>query len=477
MAQEVAVQKEVKFEAKLGLFDATMIVMGSMIGSGIFIAPSIMAGYMPVPQFLILLWIIGGVLTAFGAIAYGELAGMMPKAGGQYIFLKEAYNSLFGFLYGWTLFFVIQSGFIAAVAIAFAKYLGVFVPVLSENNIILNFNLFGLNFALNSAQLAGVGIIALLTCINCFGVVFGAFVQNLFTVSKIIAIALLVLLAFAIGDGNWSNFFESFSIEKFHPIVPSDAVSMGFFAAFAVAMSKALFAYDAWNSITFAAEEVKNPHKTVPRSLVLGTVGVMLVYVITNMAYLYIIPIKEMALVKDNIVAAAVAEKIFGAIGAQLIAIAIMISTFGCDNGLILSAPRVYYAMAKDGLFFKGAGKLHPKYKTPVNSLILQGVWSSVLTVSGTYSALLTYTAFASLLFNVLTVIGLFIMRKKYPERERPYKAWGYPIVPIFYILTAVFFIVYIIIGDPKSSGLGLLLVLIGVPAYLYWSKTKNTIP
>lgn len=477
MAQEVVVQKEVKFEAKLGLFDATMIVMGSMIGSGIFIAPSIMAGYMPVPQFLILLWIIGGVLTAFGAIAYGELAGMMPKAGGQYIFLKEAYNSLFGFLYGWTLFFVIQSGFIAAVAIAFAKYLGVFVPVLSENNIILNFNLFGLNFALNSAQLAGVGIIALLTCINCFGVVFGAFVQNLFTVSKIIAIALLVLLAFAIGDGNWSNLFESFSIEKFHPIAPSDAVSMGFFAAFAVAMSKALFAYDAWNSITFAAEEVKNPHKTVPRSLVLGTVGVMLVYVITNMAYLYIIPIKEMALVKDNIVAAAVAEKIFGAIGAQLIAIAIMISTFGCDNGLILSAPRVYYAMAKDGLFFKGAGKLHTKYKTPVNSLILQGVWSSVLTVSGTYSALLTYTAFASLLFNVLTVIGLFILRKKYPERERPYKAWGYPIVPILYILTAVFFIVYIIIGDPKSSGLGLLLVLIGVPAYLYWSKTKNTIP
>jgi APA family basic amino acid/polyamine antiporter len=476
MAQEVKVREEVKFEAKLGLFDATMIVMGSMIGSGIFIAPSIMAGYVPVPQFLILLWIIGGILTAFGAIAYGELAGMMPKAGGQYVFLKEAYNPLLGFLYGWTLFFVIQSGFIAAVAIAFAKYLGVFIPVLSEENVILSFNIFDSKFTLNSAQLVGVGIIALLTCINCFGVVFGAFVQNLFTVSKIAAIFLLVFLAFIIGNGNWSNFFESFSIENFHPIAPPDAISMGFFAAFAVAMSKALFAYDAWNSITFAAEEVKNPHKTIPRSLVLGTVGVTLVYVITNMAYLYIIPIKEMALVKDNIVAAAVAEKIFGTIGAQLIAIAIMISTFGCDNGLILAAPRVYYAMAKDGLFFKGAGKLHPRYKTPVNSLILQGIWSSVLTLSGTYSALLTYTAFASLLFNVLTVIGLFILRKKYPERERPYRAWGYPIVPILYILTAFFFIIYIIIGDPKSSGFGLLLVLIGIPAYLYWSKVKNNL-
>ena len=276
------------------------------------------------------------------------------------------------------------------------------------------------------------------------------------------------------GTGIGRTFPQVFSLKDFKPIAPPEALSMGFLAALAVAMSKALFAYDAWNSVTFAAEEVKNPHKTVPRSLVLGTIGVMLVYVLANMAYLYILPIKEMALVPDNRVAAAVAEKIFGTIGAQLIAIAIMISTFGCDNGMILAAPRVYYAMAKDGLFFKGAGKLHPKYKTPVNSLILQGIWSSVLTLSGTYSALLTYTAFTSLLFNVLTVIGLFILRKKYPDRERPYKAWGYPIIPIFYILVAVFFIVYIIIGDPKSSGLGLLLVLIGVPAYVYWSKTKN---
>lgn len=474
MAQADEVQKEVKFEAKLGLFDATMIVMGSMIGSGIFIAPSIMAGYMPIPMFLLLLWIVGGILTAFGAIAYGELAGMMPKAGGQYVFLREAYNPLLGFLYGWTLFFVIQSGFIAAVAIAFAKYLGVFIPALSENNVILTLNIFGWNFTLNSAQLVGVAVIAFLTCINCFGIVFGAFVQNLFTVSKIAAIALLVFTAFAIGNGDWSNFVSNFSLKDFKPIAPPEALSMGFLAAFAVAMSKALFAYDAWNSITFAAEEVKNPYKTVPRSLVLGTIGVMLVYVLANMAYIYTLPIEEMALVPDNRVAAATAEKFLGTIGAQLVAIAIMISTFGCDNGLILAAPRVYYAMAKDGLFFKGAGKLHPRYKTPVNSLILQGIWSSVLTLSGTYSALLTYTAFTSLLFNVLTVFGLFILRKKYPDRERPYKAWGYPIIPILYIIVAVFFIIYIIIGDPKSSGLGLLLVLVGVPAYIYWSKTKN---
>jgi APA family basic amino acid/polyamine antiporter len=474
MAQTLEAQKEVKFEAKLGLFDATMIVMGSMIGSGIFIAPSIMAGYMPVPQFLILLWVVGGVLTAFGAIAYGELTAMMPKAGGQYVFLREAYSPILGFLYGWTLFFVIQSGFIAAVAIAFAKYLGVFIPALSEEKVILSFEIFGWKYILNSAQLVGIAVIGILTCINCFGVVFGAMVQNLFTVSKIAAIALLVLVAFTVGNGSWSNLFESFSFENFHPIAPPEAISMGFLAAFAVAMSKALFAYDAWNSVTFAAEEVKNPHKNIPRSLVLGTIGVMIVYVVANMTYLYILPAREMALVQDNRVAAAVAEKIFGSLGAQLIAVAIMISTFGCDNGLILAAPRVYYAMAKDGLFFRGAGKLHPKYKTPVNSLILQGVWSSVLTLSGTYSALLTYTAFASLLFNVMTVFAVFVLRKKYPERERPYKTWGYPIVPILYILVALFFIIYIIVGDPKSSGFGLLLILIGIPAYIYWSRVKN---
>jgi len=470
-------EARVSFVPKLGLFDATMIVVGSMIGTGIFIAPSLMAGYVPVPQLLILLWVVGGVLTAAGALAYGELAAMLPKAGGQYVFLREAYGPLWGFLYGWTLFFVIQTGFIAAVAIAFAKYLGVFFPALSENHVIFQVPVGAWTFSLNSAQVVGVLTIGLLTAVNCLGVVLGAWIQNLFTVSKIAAIGVLVGLAFFVGPGDWGHFWTSFRMAEFRPL-REDAVGMGFLAALAVALSKALFAYDAWNSVTFAAEEVKEPHRTVPRSMVLGTLGVMAVYVLATMAYLYLVPVEEMARVPDNRIGEAAARRLFGPIGAQLIAVAIMISAFGCDNGLILAGPRVYYAMARDGLFFRRASYLHPRFRTPVPSLVLQGLWASVLTVSGTYNALLTYTTFASLLFGAMTVGGVFVLRRKHPDWARPYRCWGYPVVPLVYILVALFFIVYVIIGDPRSSGAGLLLVLLGVPAYLYWAgRLKGSRP
>jgi len=462
----------VEFAKALSLLDATMIVMGSMIGSGIFIAPSLMAGYMPIPQFLLLLWLVGGLLTAFGAMAYGELSAMMPKAGGQYVFLREAYSPLWGFLYGWTLFFVIETGFIAAVAIAFAKYLGILIPSLSEENIILSFNFIGFNYTLNTAQLIGIAIISFLTFINCFGVVLGALVQNIFTISKIAAIGALVLIAFLIGEGSLNNYYANFSLKDFHPI-RSDILSMGFLAAFAVAMSKALFAYDAWYSVTFTAEEVKEPAKNLPRSLIFGTLGVMLVYLVANMCYLYILPIDKMAIVADNRVAAEVAKIVLGNAGAILISLAILISTFGCNNGLILSGARVYYAMAKDGLFFKSAGQLHSKYRTPTIALIIQGIWAIILTLSGTYNALLTYTAFASLLFNAMTVIGLFILRSKFADVPRPYRCNGYPVIPLLYILVAIFFIIYIIIGDPKSSIAGLLIIFAGVPAYFLWKRNK----
>ncbi len=467
---------KVTFVPKLGLFDATMIVMGSMIGSGIFIAPSLMAGYVPVPQVLIGLWVLGGLLTAAGAVAYGELAALFPRAGGQYVFLREAYGPLWGFLYGWTLFFVIQTGFIAAVAIAFAKYLGVFVPALSESHVILRIPVGAWVFQFNSAQVVGVLTIALLTFINCLGVLWGAWVQNLFTVSKVAAIAVLVGLAFFIGPGSRSHFWSPFQVSDFRPLRP-EAAGTGFLAALAVALSKALFAYDAWNSVTFAAEEVKTPHRTVPRSMVLGTLGVMVVYVLATMAYLYVVPVLEMAQVSDNRIGEAAARRLFGDLGAQLIAVAIMISTFGCDNGLILSGPRVYYAMARDGLFFQQVAYLHPRFRTPVLSLVLQGVWASVLTVSGTYNALLTYTTFASLLFGAMTVAGVFILRRKYPTWERPYRCWGYPVVPWAYILVALLFVVYVIVGDPRSSGAGLLLILLGVPAYLYWRRRPTSVP
>ncbi len=447
----------------LGLLDCTMLIMGSMIGSAIFIAPSLMAGYMPSPGLILLLWLIGGVITVLGALSYGELAASMPKAGGQYVFLREAYNPLTGFMYGWSLFFVIQVGFIAGVGVAFTKYLGVFLPVLSESNVVISAG----PVSVNTVQIGAIAGILLLTVINIFGIRLGAMVQNIFTLSKIGGLLLLVSAAFLLGSGDWSNVTTGET--AFRP----EAVGMGFFAAFAVMMSKALFAYDAWNSVTFTAEEVRRPETTIPRALILGTALTTGVYALTNLAYFYILPAGAMALAPDNRVAAQVMELVLGPPGVTLIAIAILISTFGCNNGLILTGARVYYAMAKDGLFFKTVRDIHPKYHTPVKALLLQGIWASALTLTGTYSDLLTYTVFASLLFNALTVAGLFILRFRLPDMERPYKVRGYPFVPALYILIVLFFIVYIMIGDIRNSGLGLIIISTGFPVYFFWKRKR----
>jgi APA family basic amino acid/polyamine antiporter len=449
------------FVKGLGLLDASTIIIGSMIGSGIFIAPSLMAGYVQTPGLLVLMWLFGGVFTILGGLCYGELAASMPHAGGQYVYLREAYSPLLGFLYGWTVFLVIQTGFIAAVAVAFAKYLGVFFPTLSESHIVVRAGA----FTVNSAQIVGILSIALLTAINVFGVRLGALVQNLFTITKLGALGALILLAFVWGNGSWSNFTPVLSPEV------NETVQMSFLAAFAVAMSKALFAYDAWNSVTFIAEEVREPRRTLPMALVVGTGITGLVYTLMTAAYVYIIPASRMAEIPDNRIAAEVAQVLFGPIGVSLIAVAILISTFGCNNGLILSGARVCYAMARDGLFFRSVDRLHPSFKTPIVALVLQGLWASLLTLSGTYSDLLTYTTFASLLFNVLTVVGLFILRRRRADLERPYRVWGYPFIPIVYITISLLFIVYIFIGDVRNSGLGLILVLSGIPVYAYWKR------
>ncbi len=460
--------KPVELVKGLGLLDASTIIIGSMIGSGIFIAPALMANYIQTPGLIILMWVIGGVLTVCGGLSYGELAASMPKAGGQYVFLREAYSPIWGFLYGWTVFLVIQTGFIAAVSVAFAKYLGVFFPSLSETNVIFSVG----NFSMNSAQAVGILSIALLTGVNIFGVRIGALVQNIFTITKVGALLILILLAFTIGHGSFSHFTPVFT-----PKV-NEALQMSFFAAFAVAMSKALFAYDAWNSVTFTAEEIKNPQRTLPLALILGTGVTGLVYTLTTMAYMYMVPIDKMAAIPDGRIAAETAQLIFGSFGLVFIVVAIVISTFGCNNGLILSGARVYYAMAKDGLFIQSVKRIHPKYKTPVLALIYQGIWASLLTLSGTYSDLLTYTTFASLIFNTMTVIGIFILRKKLPNLERPYKAWGYPFVPVIYILISTAFIIYIFIGDMRNSGMGLIIVLAGIPFYWYWNrKSTRTAP
>ncbi|HEY7510077.1 MAG TPA: amino acid permease [Vicinamibacteria bacterium] len=446
----------------LGLLDGTTLIVGSVIGSGIFVAPSIMAGYVQSPGLLLGLWIVGGVLSLFGALAYAELAAALPHAGGQYVFLSRAFNPLWGFLYGWTFLLAINTGFVAAVSVAFAKYLGVFLPGLSEDVALFTLGA----FRFSTAQAAALVVVVALTYVNIRGLRTGAWVQNVFTVAKVAGVAALVLIALASGNGSAANFSGPPGL----PLGP-EGVKLGLFAAMAVAMSKALFAYDAWQSITFAAEEVKDPERTLPRALIAGTLGVTVVYCAAVAVYLYMVPIGEMYAVQDNRIAAEAASRALGPAGAAFIAVAILISTFGCVNGLTLAGPRVVYAMARDGLFFKRMAEIHSRYRTPARALVLHGAVAAALTLTGTYSDLLTLTAFSSLLFNVLTVIGLFVLRRTQPGLHRPYRALGYPVLPALYVVVSTFFLVYILVGDPRNSGLGLGLTLLGVPAYLYWRR------
>jgi basic amino acid/polyamine antiporter, APA family len=449
----------------LSLFDATMLIVGSVIGSGIFVAPSIMAGYVQSPGMLLGLWIVGGILTLFGALAYGEMAAAMPRAGGQYVFLSRAFSPLWGFLYGWTLLLAINTGFIAAVSVAFAKYLGVFFPSVGEGTIL--FLVGGRPFS--SAQAVALVVIVALTWINITGLRTGARVQNLFTVAKVAAVAALVVLAIALGKGSAANFSSPAGLVVLGP----EGVTLGLFAAIAVAMSKSLFAYDAWNSVTFAAEEMREPERNLVHSLLYGTIVVTLVYCSAVAVYIYMVPIAEMAGIKDNRIAAEAAQRMMGSTGVAFIVIAILISSFGCVNGLVLAGARVVYAMARDGLFFPSGAAIHPVYRTPSRALVIQGVVAALLTLTGTYSDLLTLTAFSSLLFNTLTVVGLFVLRRRQPDLPRPYRAWGYPVLPALYVVVSVFFLVFILKGDPRNSGLGLLLTALGLPAYFYWRRPR----
>ncbi len=484
-------QPPTALQPRIGLFGGTMIIVGSMIGSGIFIGPSIMAADAKTPGLLIGLWVFAGLFTILGALCYGELAAMIPHAGGQYVYLREAFGPLCGFLYGWTLFLVIQTGFNAAVSIAFAKYLGVFAPALSEKTVLVHVPLmqqaeaapaadssppkdekkplpaFLRRFEISSAQLVACGVIVLLTGINMIGVGAGALVQNVLTVLKVGGLGALIVA----GLGHLGS-----ATDHFQPILPEEGIwQAGFLAGLAVAMSYALFSYDAWNTATFVAEEIKNPHVNLPRALLLGTVGVMVIYVLTVVAYVVAVPVGQMGkppmgIIADNRIAEVAATAWFGGIGVKLVIVAILISTFGCVNGLILSGARVFYAMAREGFFFRSCATLHPGTKTPVVALLYQGIWSCVLTLTGSYNELLTYTTFASVLFGAMTVFGLFRLRKSQPDRPRPYRCWGYPVTPALYLLIAVPFLIYVVIGDPLSTGIGLVLVLSGLPMY-WWLR------
>jgi len=477
--------------------------MGSMIGSGIFIVSADIARLVDSPVLLIGAWVLTGFLTFTGALAYGELAAMMPHAGGQYVYLREALGPLWGFLYGWTLYLVIQTGTIAAVGVAFGKFLGVLFPSVSSTHWLIHLwrvppipigpmVLGNMDVGLNTQNLAAIVIVIFLSVLNIFGVRTGAAVQNVFTIAKTAALLGLVLLglfvgrnAQAIAANFGANYWRNAGWHALHPVqvgVGGPIALVGTLTILAVAQVGSLFSSDAWNNITFTAAEVQNPKRNLPLALAIGTATVTLLYVLANVVYLTVLPLqgdphgatilaRGIQHASEDRVATAVIEQIFGSSGAAIMAIAILVSTFGCNNGLILAGARVYYAMAKDGLFFRSAAKLHPKYHTPVHSLAMQCVWTCILCISGSYNQLLDYIIFAVLVFYILTIAGLFVLRVKRPNEPRPYRAFGYPVLPALYILIATFIDVVLLRYKPQYTWPGLIIVLLGIPVYFLWSK------
>jgi APA family basic amino acid/polyamine antiporter len=484
-----------EFVKALTLTDATMLVAGSMIGSGIFLVSADIARGVQSPLWLIAAWVLSGIMTLLGALAYGELAAMYPRAGGQYIFLRESMGSLMGFLYGWTLFVVIQTGTIAAVAVAFGRFLGVLWPAITPERFTwfprADFCIAALGckdaattiqLGLTPQRLVALATIWVLTWVNLRGVREGKIVQTTLGVVKIGALALLILLGLTVGR-NATAIAANFSAGNF---TAGPGITGTFVLAFGAAMVGSLFASDAWNNVTFAAAEVKNPQRNLPRALIFGTGLVSLLYILANFAYLSVLPLhgspdgatvlaRGIQYATQDRVGTAAAEMIFGASAATIMAVAILISTFGCNNGLILAGARVYWAMAKDRLFFQRAGRLN-KHSVPAAALIVQSIWTSLLCLTGTYGQLLDFVIFAALLFYVATTVGLFILRRKLPDANRPYRAIGYPVLPALYVVLASVVAIILLIADKTRTQAisGLVLVLLGVPVFLAWRRADS---
>jgi len=457
------------FKQSLGLLDATMIVVGSMIGSGIFIVSADITRNVGSAGWLILVWILTGVLTLTAALSYGELSGMYPKAGGQYVYLKESFNPLVGFLYGWSFFAVIQAGSIAAVGVAFSKFAAYIFPGLSEHHI-----LFDLGFIrISAAQLTAILLIVVLTWINTRGVREGKWIQTIFTLAKIIALAGLVIFGFllasrhAIATANWSSGLSLGKLEGDQILPYAGLAGLG---AIAGSMVGSLFSSDSWNNVTFIAGEIKRPERNIGLSLFLGTLIVTAIYVATNLMYISVMPMYEIANAENDRVGVAASQHIFGESGTIVMAVLLMVSTFGCNNGLILSGARVYYTMARDGLFFRQVGVLN-KNAVPGKGLWMQCCWASLLCLSGKYGDLLDYVIFVVLIFYILTIIGIFRLRKRKPYLPRPYKAFGYPVLPMIYIILAGSICILLFIYKPKFTWPGLGIVLLGIPIYYFVSR------
>lgn len=476
-------QTTTEFKPSLGLFDATMIVAGSMIGSGIFIVSADITRNVGSAGWLIAVWLITGFMTLTAAVSYGELSAMFPKAGGQYVYLKEAFNPLAGFLYGWSFFAVIQTGTIAAVGVAFSKFAAYLFPSLSETNILWQIQT-GTNdcgvatyFSVSAAQLVSIALIVLLTFINTKGIQSGKIIQTFFTSVKLLSLFGLIIFGFllaskaSIWNINWTNawqatktsLIDSCDVSKGYAVTPIAGTAL--MGGIAAAMVGSIFSSDAWNNVTFIAGEVKNPKKNIGLSLFLGTLIVTIIYVAANLMYLAVLPLNDIAHAENNRVALTASKVIFGNAGTAIIAIMIMVSTFGCNNGLILAGARVYNAMAKDGLFFKKAAQLN-KNAVPEFALWIQCIVASALCLSGKYGDLLDMVSFVVVIFYMLTIVGIFILRKKMPDAERPYKAFGYPILPAIYILMGLAFCVLLIIYKPEFTWPGLIIAMLGVPIY-----------
>lgn len=479
-------EQQGQFQRAITLFDAIMIVTGSMIGSGIFIVSADIARQVGSAGWLLVVWLITGVITLAGAVSYGELASMFPKVGGQYVYLREAFGRLTAFLYGWTLFLVIQTGVIAAVAVAFAKFTGVLVPWFSVKNVLFNIG----PFAFSSVQLLAIVLIVAITALNAQGVRTGKLIQNVLGSTKLIALALLIIGGITLGlnaEAVQANFTDMWTAMRYPaPGVSASPLPLdmtGLVIAIGMAMTGSLFSSDSWNNIGFAGEEIVNPERTLVRSMAIGTAIVTALYILVNVVYLLSLPLvgspeattlagRGIQYATDDRVATAVAEHVLGPAGAIVMAVLIMLSTFGANNGIILSGARAYYAMAKDGLFFSGLARLNAA-GVPARALWIQCLWASLLCLSGSYGQLLNYVMFSVILFYVITIIGIFVLRRTRPEAPRPYRAWGYPVVPAIYVLLASTFCIILLLAPDTAeySRYGLLLVALGIPVYFLFGR------
>jgi APA family basic amino acid/polyamine antiporter len=447
---------------KLGLLDTTFLVIGSVIGSGIFMTSGIIAGYLPSPGLILLVWLVGGLFTIFGALSFAELGAMFPKAGGQYIYIREAYGHWAGFLFGWGFFWFIMCGGIATLAVGFAEFFGSFIPSLSSQSVLLHLNIFGYAYSLSAGQLVAMASIVILTAVNYFGIKSGSVVQNIFTLLRLGSVAAIVILGLTLGKkAGLTRLDQLFS--------GGGGFGPSTFKLFGLALIAVLWTYDGWYGVNCTAEEIKRPERNIPIGLILGTLTVTLVYLLMNVVYILALPVSKMKGVTK--VGELASTQLFGAAATSVFSAAVMVSVFGCLSATIIYGPRVYLAMSEDKAFFKSMSYIHPRFRVPTKALLGQAVWSCILCLTGTYQALYEYVVFALVIYFAATGISVIVLRHKMPDKTRPYRAWGYPVVPLLFVLINIAIFFNTILAQPVKSLIGLGIICLGIPAYLYWKR------